>query len=344
MSNKHAIYVLVLIVLMIDSAFSVRRGREIEVPDIEEIMSSSQEATENKEELTEVRRRMMSLIDEYFPTSISCKELKSDSTCKIRNPAEGKKSPNHSLLTSWSLSGKETACGFVVGQMLRKLFPEKAAHVNRDTTKFRDIAWKGLMAGGTGGVPSCAKALHAFVENRGGDNQALPKPGDIFFLRNPKYPSIGRLMGPHHNCPKCVSCCYKEGCHLSNCRDNVEHVGIVGKVSPGLWITYDGGQGNAGPPRVERAKAVERIPGTVSVNVRGESRDLMCLHSEGAAGESKGCKVIGGWIDLDKLDAALEDEIDVDKYPDDPDEMYEQIEEEMEGNDIGVAAGSLQPS
>ena len=338
---KRVALLFLVLVGVIDSSSSSH-----EVPEEGDIRSSHDVSEGGDvEELTPVRRRMMDLIEEYFPTSISCKE-QDGLSCRVRNPAEGKGAPDHSLLTTWSLSGKETACGFVAGQMLRKLFPEKAAMVDRGTTKFRDQAWKVLMGGGTGGVPAGAKALMAFVENRGDENQALPKPGDIFFLRNPKYPNVGRLMGCNHNCCECKHCCYKKGCYLSNCRDNVAHVGIVGKISPDLWITYDGGQGNAGPPRIERARAVRRIPDTVRVNVKGESRDMICLPSEGVAGESSECKVIGGWIDLDKLDAALEDEIDVDKYSDDPDEMYEQIEEEMEERahvaDASVD-GSLQP-
>ena len=116
---KRVVLLCLVLAGVIDSSSSSH-----EVPEEGDI-KSSQVVSEggDVEELTPVRRRMMDLIEEYFPTSISCKEQDGPKApCRVRNPAEGKGAPDHSLLTTWSLSGKETACGFVAGQMLRKLF------------------------------------------------------------------------------------------------------------------------------------------------------------------------------------------------------------------------------
>lgn len=223
---------------------------------------------------------------------------------------------------------------------------------------FEEIAWKGLMSGGTVNVPAFARGLQAWVGQK--PDGPLPKPGDIFFLRQMGDKKQGPMAYAHIQIDtRKKGCCYEESCksNIGKCEDNVAHVGIIGKVvtdGERMWETYDGGQGSNPPngPKTERAILVKRRQNFQTIRTKGTQGDeqrLICLPSNAfeppPSGEDPNCRIIGGWLDLDLLERYRNREGG--KYRDEePPVKLEPLDVEKEFNQMSdqLPHGVLQPS
>jgi hypothetical protein len=227
--------------------------------------------TVSREGLSEIRKKMLDLVDQVFP---SMQGERRQSGVNILKEYYGiKDQKEYAKLVK---AGKPilTSCGFVAGALLRLLFKDYVDRAKREP-KLSPLKW--LFTGGTTGVPGWAKKLGAFVVP---DGTNLPKPGDIFVLRDKKYPDNTQLT-------------------------NVAHVGTIIEVnkdgeSGTVWVTADGGQGAAWKQTAIcmcRKAERKKTKAGARICLRGPSNTV---------GDSPECRVIGGWVDLDKLYQAIQ--------------------------------------
>jgi hypothetical protein len=145
-----------------------------------------------------------------------------------------------------------TTCGMLPGAMLKRL------------------GFKGPLAGSaTEGMRICGQGLGKGVWHEN-DGKALPKPGDLYWLRYAASPGL----------------------------DSVSHVGIICSTEGDTWKTVDAGQGG---PYTQMVQIVARKTkrGGKSATAAG---DFVYIAGAGSGlGDPAGVKRLGGWIDLDAL-------------------------------------------
>jgi hypothetical protein len=225
----------------------------------------------SRDGLSQIREKMLDLVDQVFP---SMQGEKKQTGVNILKEYYGIKDQKEYAKLVKAKKPIPTSCGFVGGMLLRLLFKDYVERAKREP-KLSPLKW--LFTGGTTGVPGWAKKLGAFVV---ADGTNLPKPGDLFVLRDKKIPDDTRLA-------------------------NVAHVGTIIEVnkdgeSGTVWVTADGGQGAAWKQTaVCMCRKAERKKTKAGARI--------CLKGpSNTVGDSPECRVIGGWVDLDNLYKAIQ--------------------------------------